>query len=598
MSLPLSVSAEPSVHPTLMERRHSCAHLLAAAVQDLFPGSRFGTGPATEDGFFYDIETPRPVLQEDLHTIEKQMRKIQGRRHPLKAEVWSSEHARAWMAERGQVYKVDLIDRLGVPEVSIYRLGDFVDLCRGPHIAEVSQIGVFKLMSLAGAYWRGDASGPQLTRIRGLCFASQEQLDHRLWELEEARRRDHRGLGRDLGIFAMSDDVGQGLPLWLPDGTTIRLELEHLAREYEGRAGYQAVVTPPLAKESLYLRSGHLSHYKEDMYAPIEIDDQRYYLRPMCCPHHHQIFLARPRSYREMPLRIAEFGQVFRFEASGALSGLMRTRGFCQNDAHLYVREDQILDEFVKVMKLHARYYDLFGIKNYFMRLSLPDFSAGSGKYVDDVPAWEHAIGLIRQAMVVSGLPFVEAPGEAAFYGPKIDFMIKSAIGQSYAISTNQLDFIAARRFALEYTGEDGGQHPVYVIHRAPLGSHERFTAFLLEHFAGALPLWLAPQQVVIIPVSDRHTVFARQLLESMQEERYATFNGCLRTEIDESSERMQKKIMRARQRKVPYMIVVGDKEADGADLAVRLADGSSVALSKHALLDLLKSKILKRDLN
>ena len=591
----LAASSSPIDAP-LAAMRHSCAHLLAAALQELCPGVRFGTGPATEDGFHYDVESPVPLGEEDLPRIEQRMREIQARDLPIGAERWPAARAEAWMREHGQAYKLELIERLQQPEVGIVRLGDFIDLCKGPHVARTLDIGPFRLVSLAGAYWRGDAARPQLTRIRGLCFDKPEALERRLWEIEEARRRDHRVLGRQLNLFAMAEDVGAGLPLWLPEGTAVRLELEHLARQFEGRAGYRPVSTPALARESLYLKSGHLPYYREDMYAPIEIDEQRYYLRPMCCPHHHQVYLSRPRSYRELPLRIAEYGQVFRYEASGGLSGLMRTRGFCQNDAHLYCREDQVLEELVRVMRLHARYYELLGIRDYRMRLSLPDFAAGA-KYVDDRPAWEHAIGLLRQAMQASGLPFFEAPGEAAFYGPKIDFMIRSAIGQSYAISTNQLDFVAARRFGLQYTGEDGQPHPVYVIHRAPLGSHERFTAFLLEHFAGALPTWLAPMQVVVIPLSDRHLPHARQLLAQLQAAQVPSFDGCLRVELDDSPERMQKKILRAQQRKVPYMLILGDREAAEGSVSVRCRDGRTRSQALAGFIEELHRQIGERAL-
>lgn len=574
--------------------RHSCAHLMAAAIHELWPAARFGVGPATEDGFYYDVEFPSEVGEADLPRIEQRMREIQRRDEPFVAATWPVQDALAWAHEHDQPYKVELIDRLrcygrtepasgahedvgvGLDAVRMYRLGSYIDLCRGPHVASAGQIGAFKLISLAGAYWRGDSSRPQLTRIHGLCFATQEALEQRLWELEEAKKRDHRTLGRQLDVFAMSEAVGAGLPLWLPNGTAIRLELERLARQFEGRDGYRPVSTPALAREALYLQSGHLPYYREDMYAPIEIEAQRYYLRPMCCPHHHALYLSRPRSYRELPVRFSEYGHVFRYEPSGALSGLLRTRGFCQNDAHLYCREDQVKDEFVRVMRLHARYYELLGIRDYHMRLSLPDLEGGD-KYVDDPQGWDKAVGLVREAMAESGLPCEEVPGEAAFYGPKIDFMIRSAVGQSYAISTNQLDFVASQRFGLVYTGSDGAEHPVYVIHRAPLGSHERFVAFLLEHYAGALPTWLSPLHAVVIPIAQRHAAYAQAVRERLMEREAPTFDGCLRIEVDDSDERMQKKILRAQQAKTPYMLVVGDREAEQQTVAVRRRDGRHV---------------------
>lgn len=577
---------------SLAVMRHSCAHLLAAAVEELWPGVRFGVGPATEDGFYYDLEFPQPIVEGDLAIIEERMRTIQTRDEPFLLKVWPTEQAISWMRAKGQGFKIELIELLrhrgntavcrqvgdhvqgNTTEVSMYRLGEFVDLCKGPHVARSSEIGPFRLTSIAGAYWRGDASRPQLTRIYGLCFPSQEALDHRLWEMAEAKKRDHRLLGKQLEIFTTSDAVGIGLPLWQPNGTIIRLELERLARTWEGKAGYRPVSTPVIAREGLYLKSGHLPYYQDDMYAPIDIDEQRYYLRPMCCPHHHEVYLSRPRSYRELPLRLSEYGQVFRYEASGGLSGLLRARGFCQNDAHIYCREDQAKAEFIEVMRLHQRYYDLLGIKDYYMRLSLPELE-GSCKYVDDPAAWARAVEIIREAMAESNLPCVEVPGEAAFYGPKIDFMIRSAVGQHFAISTNQLDFVASRRFGLTYIGNDGNPHPIYVIHRAPLGSHERFVAFLLEHFAGALPVWLAPVQAVIVPVSDRHIYYAQQVRERLAAIAAPTFDTCLRIDVDEANERMQKKILRAQQAKVPYMLIVGDKEAESERVSIRQRDGT-----------------------
>jgi threonyl-tRNA synthetase len=593
--------------------RHSCAHLLGAAVLDLWPDARFGVGPAIEHGFYYDVELPAPIDENDLARIEARMRDLQARDQPFVHERWPVDDALRWMRQHGQVYKVELIELLrqrgattvsaeigddvgdAAEEVSIYRLGDFVDLCKGPHVAHAGEIGPFRLTSISGAYWRGDSRRPQLTRIYGLCFGSQEELEHRAWQMEQARLRDHRRLGRELGFFAASDEVGSGLPLWLPEGTVVRLELEKLAREEEGREGYRPIATPVIAKESLYLRSGHLPYYREEMYAPIEIDGERFYLRPMCCPHHHQVFAARPRSYRDLPLRLSEYGQVFRYEASGALSGLMRTRGFCQNDAHIYCRADQVQQEFVQVMRLHARYYDLLGIDDYVMRFSLPDLASGS-KYVQDPAAWQRAIDIVRAAMVASGLPYVEAPGEAAFYGPKIDFMIRSAVGQEYAISTNQLDFVASGRFDLAYTGEDGARRPVYVIHRAPLGSHERFVAFLLEHFAGALPVWLAPLQARMVPISTRHEAYARAVADRIRHAGAATFDGLLRVDVDDTQERMQKKILRGQQAKIPYLAVVGDREAADDTLSVRRRDGvSTPGVPVDAFIGMLRDAVATR---
>ncbi|MDP1723783.1 MAG: threonine--tRNA ligase [Alphaproteobacteria bacterium] len=575
-------------------QRHSSAHLLAASIHVLWPEARFGVGPVTEDGFYYDVDLDVPLKEADLVLIQDKMLELQQKNMMFERTEWPIDQAIAYMEDHHQPYKVELLKLLkekgstsvnaseekcasGIDVVSVYKLGQFIDLCKGPHVEATSDIGVFKLINIAGAYWRGDSKNPQLQRIYGLCFSSQKELDHRLWQKEEAKKRDHRHLGEQLEIFRFSEDIGQGLPLWLPNGAIIRQELEHLARHEENREGYLPVITPIIGKEKLYEKSGHLAHYHEDMYAPIQIEEEIYYLRPMNCPHHHQIYLARPRSYRELPLRIAEYGSVFRYEASGGLSGLMRTRGFCQNDAHIYCTYEQAKEEFLKVMQLHARYYDLLGIKDYHMRLSLPDLD-GSDKYVNDPEEWNATIAIIRDAMNESGLPYEEVAGEAAFYGPKVDFMIKSVIGVSYAISTNQLDFMASKRFDLHYIGSDGLKHPVYVIHRAPLGSHERFVAFLLEHYAGNFPTWLAPIQVRIMPIADRHKDRAHEVLKMLQAFDIQSANGKIRVDIDDSDERMQRKIANAQCAKIPYMIILGDKEIESGKISIRRRDGQQIS--------------------
>jgi threonyl-tRNA synthetase len=397
-----------------------------------------------------------------------------------------------------------------------------------------------------------------------------------LHRLAEAERRDHRRIGKELELFTFSPDVGAGLPLWMPNGMVIRQELEFLALQEERRDGYRRVATPHIAKDALYLRSRHLPYYAEDMYQPLDIDGEKYYLRPMNCPHHHLIYGATRHSYRELPLRIAEYAQDYRYEASGGLSGLMRVRGFCQNDAHIYCRYDQAEEEFIRVMQLHARYYDLMDIKEYYMRLSLPD-TANLEKYVNEPEKWLAAAEIIRAAMKKSGYPFVEAKGEAAFYGPKVDFMIKSVIGTEYAISTNQLDFLATETFGLNYIGEDGREHPLYVIHRAPLGSHERFTAFLIEHYAGAFPTWLAPIQARIIPITDRVADYALGVRDRLTALQVVNGTAGLRVDIDLSAERMQRKIREAQTWKIPYMLVIGDKEAQSDSVAVRLRSGKDL---------------------
>lgn len=582
--------ASPEKSPSIDTQRHSCAHVMAAAIHSLWPKSRFGVGPVTEDGFYYDIELEFPLKESDLELIQEKMEKLKKAHIPFERLEWPIDQAISYMKNHDQSYKVELLQLLeekgstklddeeavGLDSVSLYKLGDFIDLCRGPHVGNSSEIGIFKLISIAGAYWRGDSNRPQLQRIYGLCFFSQEELDHRLWQREEIKKWDHRRLGEQLEIFRMSDSVGAGLPLWLPNGGIIRQELEHLARQVESCAGYFPVSTPLIGKEELYAQSGHLSHYQKDMYAPIHIEEEKYYLRPMNCPHHHQIYLAKPRSYRELPLRIAEYGNVFRYESSGGLSGLMRTRGFCQNDAHIYCTHDQSKQEFLAVLLMQGRYYEMLGIKDYHMRLSLPDL--GSDKFVNDPEEWAVAIKIIQEAMNESGLPYVEIPGEAAFYGPKVDFMIKSAIGQSYAISTIQLDFIASSSFSLRYIGSDKQYHPLYVIHRAPLGSHERFVAFLLEHYAGNFPVWLAPIQVRIIPISGRHLDRAHEIHQELMGFDTQSAYGKIRVDINESNERMQRKILDAQRLKIPYMIIIGDKEQTSGKISVRQRDGKQAS--------------------
>jgi threonyl-tRNA synthetase len=548
------------------------------AVQELFPGTQVTIGPAIEDGFYYDFARDTPFTPDDLPKIEQKMREIIKRDLPTRREVWQRDKAVAHFKGMGETYKAELIESIPPGEdVSIYWHGDWHDLCRGPHFASTAKIGdAFKLTKIAGAYWRGDSNNAQLQRIYGTAWRDQKELDAYLLKLEEQEKRDHRKLGKEMELFTFSPDVGAGLPLWMPNGMVIRQELEFLALQEERRDGYRRVATPHITKEALYLRSRHLPYYKEDMYSPLDIDGENYYLRPMNCPHHHLIYGATRHSYRELPLRIAEYAQDYRYEASGGLSGLMRVRGFCQNDAHIYCRYDQAKDEFIRVMHLHARYYDLMNIKEYYMRFSLPDLDK-LGKYVDQPEKWLAAMKIIKEAMDESGYRYVEAKGEAAFYGPKVDFMVRSVIGTEYAISTNQLDFLATQTFNLTYIGEDGAEHPLYVIHRAPLGSHERFTAFLIEHYAGAFPVWLAPIQARIVPISDKLNDYAEKVRTALFDAPVVNGTAGLRIDVDRSSERMQKKIRDAQLQKIPYMLVVGEREAAEGKVAVRLRSGKDL---------------------
>ena len=584
--------------PSIYAMRHSCAHVRAAAIQELWPTAKFGVGPPVENGFYYDVLFPEPITLEDLGKIERVMRKLSRKRLPFVRTEVPIETALESMRTRGQEFKVELINLLrdkgstavaeavgdesvvdggqGLSHVTLYEVGQFVDLCRGPHVGSSDQIGHFKLHRLAGAYWRGNEHNPQLQRLYGLCYVTEEELNAEVARLEEVKLRDHRKIGKELEIFHLSREVGAGLPLWLPHGTVIREELEFLAKQTERRDGYQRVATPHITLEDLYFQSGHLPYYQDDMYAPMEIEGRRYYLRPMNCPHHHHVFLSKSHSYRDLPVRLAEYGQVYRHEQSGTLSGLMRTRGFCQNDAHIYCRYDQAKSEFRSVMDLHARYYRMFGIEAFFMRLSLPDLS-NLNKYVDQPAKWVEALRIIREAMEESGLPYREAKGEAAFYGPKIDFIIKSAIGTEHAISTNQLDFLASERFNLTYKGQDGADHPVYVIHRAPLGSHERFIAFLIEHYNGNFPIWLAPIQVVIVAIADRHLPYAEAVLRRLDEVDVRNGSFGVRAEIDTTGERMQRKLRTASMKKIPLVLVVGDNEMNSESVSVRLRGGRDV---------------------
>ncbi|MBS0655269.1 MAG: threonine--tRNA ligase [Verrucomicrobia bacterium] len=557
-------------------RHTTTAQGLARAVKELFPQAKLAIGPTIDHGFYYDIELDQSLSSDDLPKIEEAMRRIIAENNPVTRELWPAEAVKDYFAKRGETYKVEIVsdaiakgqllpgDQLSIYRQSVKNGEDFIDLCRGPHTRATGQISSsFRLTHLAGAYWRGDSKNKMLTRIYGLSFINDQALKAHIAMLEEAAKRDHRKLGKELELFTIVPDaIGSGLPLWLPKGTIIRDELEKWAKEEENKDGYVRVATPVLTKESLYYCSGHLPYYKEDMYSPMEIDGERYYLRPMNCPHHHHVYLSKPRSYRDLPLRIAEYGSVYRYEAHGGLSGLMRTRGFCQNDGHLYCREDQAEEEFIKVMKLHARYYETLGIKEFYMRLSKPDLGKLE-KYVDAPEKWLKALAIIESAMKKSGLPYIEAEGEAAFYGPKVDFQIKSVVGTEYTISTNQLDFLATERFGLTYRGADGKDHPVYVIHRAPLGSHERFVAFLIEHFGGHFPLWLAPVQIIVTGIAEKHNEAVVQLVQKLREEGF-------RVEADESSEKINYKVRQYSLQKVPVILVLGDQEIANQTATIR----------------------------
>ncbi|WP_405889719.1 threonine--tRNA ligase [Streptomyces sp. NBC_00133] len=586
--------------------RHSTAHVLAQAVQDLYPEARLGIGPAIEDGFYYDFATSAPFQADDLERIEDRMREIVKSGQRFQRRVFPSvEEAKEELAD--EPYKLELINlkgdidpnevmEIGAGALTIYDNVDprsgkvcWSDLCRGPHLPSTRLIGAFKLTRNAAAYWRGDEKNPQLQRIYGTAWPTRDLLKDYLHRLEEAARRDHRRIGEDLDLFAFSEEVGKGLPLWLPNGTVIREELEGWARQTERALRYQRVATPHLSKDALYYLSGHLPYYTDDLYAPIEIEGEKYYLRPMNCPHHHMVYRARPRSYRELPFKIAEYGTVYRFERSGQLYGIMRARGFTQNDAHIYCTLDQAKDQFLEVMRMHADYYRTLGITDFYMVLAVRD-PANTSKYHDDEQMWQDAERITREAMEESGIPYVEDPGGAAHYGPKVDFMFKTVTGKPYAASTNQVDLYTPSRFGLAYTGPDGTEQPVAVIHRAPLGSHERFVGFLTEHFGGAFPVWLAPEQVRVVPVMP-------DLLDYAFEVRDALFDAGLRVDVDSSDARLNAKVRKAVTRKIPLILVVGRREAEAQAVTVRCRSGEERSMSVEAFtahaLDLVHSKSL-----
>ncbi len=549
--------------------RHSAAHIMAEAVQSIFPDTKFGIGPAIEGGFYYDFDLPRSLTPDDLPLIEAKMGEIIASKMPFVREEVAKEEARQLFAT--QPYKLELIDEIPDEKVSLYRQGSFVDLCRGPHVSSTGEIKAFKLVSIAGAYWRGDERRPMLQRIYGVAFDTEEALAEHLARLEEAKKRDHRKLGRELEIFIFDDEVGPGLPLWLPNGGIIIEEIEGLAKEMEFKHGYVRVRTPHLAKEDLFKRSGHLPYYAESMYPPMEVEGVRYYVKPMNCPMHHKIFASKTRSYRDLPIRLAEYGTCYRYEKSGELLGLMRVRSMQMNDAHIYCSEKQFEQEFTDVIFLYLQYFKIFDIKEYYMRLGTHHPSGLGKKYVDNSVLWLKMEDMVRKAMDNNGIPYLEAPDEAAFYGPKIDVQIKSAIGQEYTLATNQVDFAQSESFDLKFINDQGQEERPLIIHRAPLSVHERLIGFLLEHYGGAFPVWLAPVQVVVIPVADRHLDYAGKLETEFRSEG-------VRVKVDARSERMNLKIRQAQIDKIPCMLVVGDKEVAASTVSVRLRSGEQLS--------------------
>jgi threonyl-tRNA synthetase len=595
----------------LYKIRHSSAHILAQAVLEIHPDAKIAIGPPIDQGFYYDFDLGkdeqgkiRTFTPEELEQIEKRMRQIVAGKHPFLYREVSAEEARQIFAD--QPYKLELIaglergaiDEYGnetatKPVISTYRQDSFEDLCRGPHVEHTGQIPPdgFKLMSVAGAYWRGDENNPMLQRIYGTAWRNKKELNEHLALLEEAKKRDHRKLGRDLEIFMFDEEVGPGLPLWLPNGGILISELEKLAAETELRAGYQRVKSPHLSKQDLFLRSGHLPYYAESMYPPMELEGVKYYVKPMNCPFHHKIYASKPRSYRDLPVRLAEYGTCYRYEKSGELFGLMRVRSMQMNDAHIYCSEEQFEQEFMAVIGLYRAYFEIFAVEKFVMRLSTHHPKGLGKKYVDNERLWLQTEAMVRRAMDNGGIPYVEVPDEAAFYGPKIDVQIWSAIGREFTLATNQVDFAVPPRFNLVYTNREGKEATPLCIHRAPLSTHERMIGFLIEHFAGAFPLWLAPQQVRVIPITAEHNSYAAHLAQQLREQ------GA-RAEADLSSERMNAKIRDAQLMKVPYMLVVGDQEVANQTVALRKRDGSRLNdLPVAQFVTLLQAKIADRSL-
>ncbi len=590
-------------HDSMLYRiRHSAAHIMAQAVVEIFPDAKYSIGPAIEDGFYYDFDLPRTLTPEDLQEIEKRMRKIILGKHPFVRRALSADEARKIFKD--QPYKLELIQGLEEggtdedgnpldekPEISTYTHDTFTDLCRGPHVENTGQINAqaIKLMSVAGAYWRGDEHNPMLQRIYGTAWEKPKDLEEHLWRLEEAKKRDHRKLGRELEIFTFDDEVGPGLPLWLPRGGAMIEEIERLAKEQEFKHGYVRVRTPHLTKEDLFKRSGHLPYYAESMYPPMEMEGVKYYIKPMNCPMHHKIYAAQPHSYRDLPLRLAEYGTCYRFEKSGELFGLMRVRSMQMNDAHIYCTERQFEQEFTDVINMYLEYFQLLGIQEYVMRFSTHHLRGLGKKYVDNRPLWLKTEAMVRDTMNKHNIPYIEISDEAAFYGPKIDVQVKSAIGREFTLATNQVDFAQSERFDLTFVNEEGQDERPIIIHRAPLSTHERLIGFLLEHYAGNFPVWLSPEQVRVIPITDNQNEAALNLAARLKA-------VGVRAEADLGSDRMNGKIRKAQLLKVPYMAVMGEREVQGGCVALRKRDGTrDDAMPVDAFVQLLQERISTR---
>ena len=559
---------------------HTSSHLLAEALQALYPGIKFGIGPAIEQGFYYDVDSPTPILEADLAKIEAKMTELARQKEELVRTEVSKADALKTFTEKGDEYKCELISDLEDGTISFYTNGTFTDLCRGPHIPHTGHIKAIKLTSVAGAYWRGDEKNKMLTRIYGVSFPKKSMLDEYLALLEEAKKRDHRKLGKELELFTFSQRVGQGLPLWLPKGAELRDRLERFLRKIQKQYGYQPVITPPIGNKDLYVTSGHYAKYGKDSFQPIHtpIEGEEYLLKPMNCPHHCEIYRSKPHSYKDLPVRLAEFGTVCRYEQSGELHGLTRVRAFTQDDAHLFVRPDQLLEEFEKVMDIVLYIFKTLKFDNYTAQISLRDPN-NKEKYIGSDENWEKAESAIIQACKDKGMNAVVEYGEAAFYGPKLDFMVKDALGRSWQLGTIQVDYNLPERFDLTYKGADDKLHRPIMIHRAPFGSMERFVAVLLEHTAGKFPLWLAPDQAVVLPISEKYNAYAEEVVAFLNERD-------VRAQIDDRNEKIGRKIRDNELKRIPYLLIVGEKEAAEHTVSVRAqgeGDKGSMTLEEYA---------------
>ena len=567
---------------------HSSAHLMAEAIEQLYPGVKFGIGPDIENGFYYDIDfLDYKITEEDLKKIEERMLALAREKQSFKRREVKKSEAVEYFTRKGDQYKLELIEGLNDGEITFYESGTFTDLCRGPHLPDTGVIKAVKLLYIAGAYWRGDEKREMLTRIYGITFPKQKELDEYLLLLEEAKKRDHRNLGRDLELFTFSQKVGAGLPLWLPKGAELRERLEQFLKRVQRRAGYVQVITPHIGNVELYRTSGHLAKYGKDSFQPINtpIEGEQFFLKPMNCPHHCEIYKSKPKSYKDLPLRVAEFGTVYRYEQSGELHGLTRVRGFTQDDAHIFCTPEQLKDEFKGVIDIVLLIFKALDFKDYITQISLRD-PANTEKYIGSDENWEKAQNAIIEVAKETGLNYEIVEGEAAFYGPKMDFMVRDALGRKWQLGTIQVDYNLPERFEMEYTGSDNEKHRPIMIHRAPFGSMERFVAVLLEHCAGNFPLWLTPEQVIVLPISEKFTEYGKKVITLLQ-------NSDIRALIDERSEKAGRKIRDAEIRKIPYMLIVGEKEEEGGTVSVRRhGQGDMGALPVEEFINLVKNEV------